>query len=88
MFPNGPRMASKGDDKNKINISLTFAEESDVCETLGVPEVREGGSQVGAEAVPFQAVLLLLGVHARAASDTCPVQTIKVIFEVFTYKTN
>lgn len=55
---------------------LTFAVQSDVGETLRVPEVCERRGQVGAEAVPFEAVLLLLRVHARAASDTCPVTRI------------
>lgn len=55
----------------------TFAIQSDVSEALRVPEVRKRRGQIGTEAVPFQAVLLLLGIHSRAASYTCPVDKIQ-----------
>lgn len=58
--------------KRKLHHELTFAVQCNVRKALRVPEVGERCGQVGPETVPFQAVLLLLGVHHRA-SYSCPV---------------
>lgn len=59
-----PFRSIEGPSQRGRTAARTFTEERDVGEALRLEEVGEGGRQVTAEAVPFEAELLL-GIHAH-----------------------